>query len=131
MKRAKPSKISGSRRKRWFVFLLCAFLLVVAIDALVDEPLREYIEAKVNASHVGYTTTIEAVDFKLFNFGLDVENLTIVQDAHPDPPVAQVPGIAFNVQWRALLFGRLVADLHARSPGNLRQPHPAPRGSRG
>lgn len=116
MKRARPGKISASRRKRWFVFLLCALLLVFAIDALVDEPLREYIEGKVNASLVGYTTTIQSVDFKLFNFALDVENLTIVQDAHPDPPVAQFPGIAFNVQWRALLFGRLVADCTLAAP---------------
>ena len=48
----------------------------------------------------------------------------VTQDAHPQPPVAVLPGVHVDLQWLALLRGRVVADCLLDSPAfhlDLRQ----------
>jgi hypothetical protein len=40
----------------------------------------------------------------------------MTQDARPDPPVLSVPRLDASVHWKALLFGRLVADFRVETP---------------
>lgn len=42
---------------------------------------------------------------------LDVENMMVFQDAHPDTPVAFLPRLGASIQWKELIFGRVVARL--------------------
>ena len=108
----------GARRGgKWLIAAVVVIvLLLVAIDIFVDEPLRRYMEREVNNRLKGYTLHIERLNFHVLGFGLDLINATLVQQANPDPPVADFPKIQASVQWRELLFGRLVANFHVVEP---------------
>jgi len=100
--------------RRWLLAVgaLLTLLLVASVIALffVDEPLRRYTEAKMNASLEGYTARIGRMHFNPINFSMDVRDVVIAQNEHPDPPVASIERIYASVHWRALLSGRVVGD---------------------
>jgi len=99
------------------IAILLGLALVVAIlDRTLEEPLRRAIERRMTERLVGYTARIGHVDFHPLGFGLDVEKLVITQNAHPSPPVLLIPKLAASVQWKALLFARLVADFKLENP---------------
>ena len=79
--------------------------------AFLDEPLRRYTEAKMNARLQGYSVSIGKLHFSPVNFSLDLRNTVVVQNAHPDPPVANIERLYASVHWRALLAGRVVGDI--------------------
>jgi hypothetical protein len=114
--------------RRWLLVAgaLAALLLVASVVALffVDEPLRRYTEAKMNASLTGYTVTIRKLHWSPINFSVDLRDTVIVQDQQPDPPVANIERLYASVHWRALLSGRVVGDILIAHPVvvlNLRQ----------
>ena len=99
--------------RRWLVVgAVLGVVLAIIFGAafLIDEPLRRYTEAKVNRALKGYTAHIGTLNFHPIGLSLDVADLVVVQDAHPDPPVASIPLLSASVHWRALLHGRLVSD---------------------
>lgn len=105
------------RRWRWVAGALVLLLLVVLFRArLVDEPVRRRVEAGVNAALDGYSVRIGRLRVHPLGFGVDLFDVVIVQDAHPDPPVATLPELNASVQWRAALRGKLVADFELREP---------------
>ena len=117
-----------TRRQLLIGLATTAAVLIVVIVAYVrifiDEPLRRTVERNVNQRLKGYTASIAALHFHPLSLSLDLEDTTIVQDAHPEPPVAHIPLLHAGVHWRALLHGRLVADFLIDSPKfdiNLRQ----------
>ena len=71
--------------RRWLVACgaLIVLLLLASAVALffIDEPLRRYTEAKMNASLKGYAVTIGKLHFSPINFSMDLRNTMIVQ--HP------------------------------------------------
>ena len=97
---------------------LVVLLLVAVVVALffIDEPLRRYTEAKMNASLKGYTAHIGKMHFGPTNFSMDLRNVVIVQNEHPDPPVANFERIYASVHWKALLHGRVVGDVLIEHP---------------
>jgi Domain of Unknown Function (DUF748) len=106
--------------RRWWIWLLGAVaflaLAAVVVSSFLDEPMRRYVERQMNARLQGYTVRIGALDFHPFSFAVDLEDVNITQDAHPDPPLARVSMISASVQWRALLHARMVADLLVEQP---------------
>jgi hypothetical protein len=84
--------------------------LAIATRAL-DEPLRRTMERRLNASLTGYTATIGHAHLHVFGLGLDLNDVTVVQNALPHPPVIYVPHWTTSVQWSALLSGAFVADV--------------------
>jgi hypothetical protein len=96
--------------------LLVLLVLVVAASFLLDHPLRRRMEADLNSRLKGYSVRIGRLDFHPFGFSLDLENSTIYQNEHPDPPIATIANLTASVHWKALLFGRLVADLEVDDP---------------
>ncbi|HEY7435212.1 MAG TPA: DUF748 domain-containing protein [Methylomirabilota bacterium] len=102
-------------RRRWAVaavtLVVLAGLASAAALFFLDEPLRRYTEAKVNARLKGYTATIGVLHFSPINFSLELRDTVIVQNAHPDPPVANIERLHASVHWRALLSGRVVGDI--------------------
>ncbi len=86
-------------------------LAVVALDVLIDGPLRRRIERAMNERLEGYTVALGEADFRPWNLSLELRELSVVQDAHPEPAVALFPRVVFSVHWRSLLAGRLVSDV--------------------
>jgi hypothetical protein len=99
--------------------LLAVGLVLVAIallDVLIDGPLRRIIENRMNERLKGYSVSLRAVDFSPWALSIDLLGLTVVQDAQPEPPVAEMPAVRFNVQWSSLFRGRLVGDARLERP---------------
>ena len=105
---------------RWWSWLVGAvgLLLVAAVigSFFIEEPLRQYVERQMNARLQGYTVHIGALDIHPFSCSVDLKEVVIGQDAHPDPPIVHVPELSASVQWRALLSGQVVADVKVERP---------------
>ncbi|HKY32328.1 MAG TPA: DUF748 domain-containing protein [Candidatus Polarisedimenticolia bacterium] len=100
-----------------------AAALAVA-DVALDEPLRRRMERALDQSLTGYSAQLDRLDLHVWGGSLDLYGLTISQDAHPDPPIGEFPRLTASVQWRALLRGRVVADVELERPAlmvDLRQ----------
>jgi len=105
------------RRGRWILGGLALLIaLVVVASFLVDEPLRRLIEDRMNASLKGYTARIDRLNFHPIGASITLHNLVMIQDAHPDPPVLLIERLDASVQWKALVFGRVVADFRIERP---------------
>src|SRR5688572_16738640 len=99
------------RRALWVVGGLAAIvLLLIVASFFIDEPLRRSMEREVNNRLDGYSARITKLDFHPIGFSIDLEDVIVTQNAHPDPPVARIPKLSASVEWRALLRLRLVAD---------------------
>jgi hypothetical protein len=101
----------------WVLVVLAVLLFGLVVAAyFMDEPLRRQTEAKVNAALKGYTVRIGRLDFHPIGFSLDLEDVIVSQNAAPDPPIARIPNLTASVEWRALLFGHVVADFRFDDP---------------
>ena len=113
-------RLGRTTARRWLVAVaaLLVLLVVASVVALffIDEPLRRYTEAKMNASLTGYTARIGKLHFGPTNFSMDLHDVVIFQNEHPDPPVANFQRIYASVHWRALLHGRIVGDVLIEHP---------------
>lgn len=96
------------------ILLLLAIAFIAAF--FIDEPLRRRMEARLNSTLQGYTVRIGRLDFHPIGLSLDLEEATIFQNDNPEPPVAHIPKLSASVHWRAILFGRVVADFEIDSP---------------
>ncbi|MEX0803498.1 MAG: DUF748 domain-containing protein [Candidatus Binatia bacterium] len=114
--------------KKALVWLAAVFgllvVLLVSAAFFIDDPLRRRTEDRINGALKGYTVRIGKLDFHPLGFSLDLEDSVIIQDAEPEPPIAQIPNLTASVNWKALLFGRVVADFEINNPKvflNLKQ----------
>jgi hypothetical protein len=119
---------TGPTGWRWLLWAAAVVLMALALGVIVpplfDERMRATIESQMNARLEGYSVTLGAADVRLFGLSIKLRDLTLRQDAYPDPPVAAVPALHTSVQWDALLRGRLVADFLFDGPAfhfNLEQ----------
>ena len=88
-----------------------AFLLFAGFALLfLDEPFRAYAERELNSRLSAYTFRIGRLDFHPIGLSLDLEDITVLQNAHPHPPLAQIAQWHASIHWRALLSGRLVSS---------------------
>jgi hypothetical protein len=105
---------SPPRRHRfwwWVLGVPLVFLLIVGFAlAFIDEPLRGYAERELNRRVEGYTFRIGALHFHPIGLSLDLENVSVVQKDHPDPPIAKLSKWHASIHWRELLSGHLVSD---------------------
>ena len=108
----------GHQRLLIFIGVPIAIIIVLAytLAFLIDEPLRRYTEEKMNRALKGYTVHIKTLDFHPHNFSIVLKGLTVIQDAHPDPPVMDIPYLHASVHWRALIHGRVVGDMFINRP---------------
>ncbi|HUF91984.1 MAG TPA: hypothetical protein VMR23_06385, partial [Candidatus Limnocylindria bacterium] len=91
MRRRWWAGVRVGRRWQWAAGVAVSIVVVVVLlSFLVDEPLRRYIEREVNARLDGYTASIHRLDFHPIGFSWDLEEVVLVQDANPDPPVLRI-----------------------------------------
>jgi hypothetical protein len=102
------------RRRRlwwWVLGVPLVFLLIIGLTlALIDEPLRGYAERELNRRVEGYTFRIGSLDFHPIGLSIDLENVTVTQNDHPDPPIAHLTKWHASIHWRELLSGNVVSD---------------------
>ena len=107
----------SARGLAWAGLIVVVLVIAGAVaSVLIEEPLRRRIEGEMNRRLDGYTTRIGRLDFHPLGFAIDFEDLEIVQQAHPDPPVGRIARITAGVHWRALLRGAVVADFQVVKP---------------
>jgi hypothetical protein len=97
--------------------LVLLVLVVIVVPLFAARPLRAVIERQVNTRLKGYTARVGAVGlFPPWNLTLKLRDVSIVQQAHPDPPVADIDLVGFKLEWSALLHGKIVGDMLMRQP---------------
>ncbi len=100
---------------RWWVWVLAVIgflvLLVAVLSYLIQsESLRRYAEKQMNRHLKGYTVQIGRANFHPIGFSLDLNDLILIQNAHPNPPIASIGQIHASVHWHELLRGKAVGD---------------------
>ena len=99
------------RALRWLAGILVIVLVVLALAVtVIDAPLRAYAEREFNRHMQGYTLHIGALHVHPIGLSIDLENARLVQNEHPDPPVADIPKWHASLHWSALLRGQVVSD---------------------
>src|SRR5579862_721290 len=121
-----PSRhVRGSRVAGWIIGTLVVLVVGVYIASyFLDPVLRTRVEDSMNQRLVGYHTRLSHAHLQLLNGSLFLDGLVVTQNAHPSPPVADLPQMSFRIQWSELVLGRVVADVlltHPRVHINLIQ----------
>ena len=96
--------------------LLGLILLIVIASFFVDEPMRRAMEKSMNQHLTGYTARIGGLDFHLLGFSVTLHDVSIRQEAHPEPAVALIPRLRASVQWSELVKLKLVSDFQIDQP---------------
>jgi Domain of Unknown Function (DUF748) len=100
-------------RKRWWILGgIGVFILIIAVLSyfIHSDYLRRYMEQQMNHHLKGYKVTVGRAYFHPIAFSLDLKDLTLIQEAKPDPPVAYIDRLNASVHWREIIRGRLVGD---------------------
>lgn len=100
------------RRGLWIAGSLALLVIAawVAVRSL-DEPVRRYMEAEVNRRLTGYTVSIPGLRLHLLAAAIEMREATLVQNDNPDPAVLHIRRLVTSLDWRALIHGRVVADV--------------------
>jgi hypothetical protein len=111
---------AARRLPRWVLWgggiLLLLILLTILTSLFVDEPMRRSMERRMNEKLTGYTVRIPELDFRLLGLSVTLQNVTVRQDAHPEPPVIFIREWKASVHWKELLTFHLVADMEFDAP---------------
>lgn len=114
---SRAKKLSDSRVFRWGVGIPVGLALVLYIASFfLDEPLRSIMEKKINRDLKGYSVRLPGIHVQLIGLSLTLKELTVLQQAHPDPPIAYFPVLKASIHWREILSGRLVAEFMLDRP---------------
>ncbi|HIJ86797.1 MAG TPA: DUF748 domain-containing protein [Desulfuromonadales bacterium] len=118
-------KPRSSKLLRWLIGIpVVLALLLVAGSYFLDEPLRRFMEERINRNLKGYSVRLPAVHLQLIGLSLTLKGLTLIQQAHPAPAVASFPLINASIHWREIFSGKLVAEVLLNQPNiniNLKQ----------
>jgi len=98
--------------------MLAGVLLValVFVDALLAGPMRAWAERTMNANLNGYTVRIARVRPHLWRLAFELDNLVLVQNTHPEPPVAEFGALEFSLVWSELLRFKVAGTLTIQRP---------------
>lgn len=111
-----PHEPLGRRGPVWVLVAAVLALVLLFVASHFDEYLRRTLESKINQRLHGYHVSLGHAHLNPFGLALTLEQLTIRQDANPEPPVADLPRLTASVEWREILGGHLVADAVFDSP---------------
>jgi hypothetical protein len=101
----------------WTLGVAVGLLVLLFIASFfVDEPMRRAMERNINQKLTGYTVRLPRLHFQLIGLSVTLYDLTISQQANPDPPVAVIPRLHASVQWQELFTGHIVSDFRFDKP---------------
>ncbi len=86
-------------------------LLAVVVASFLDEPLRGYAERQANDKLPGYQVTIGTLDLHPLTLSVDLRDVAVRQEAHPDPVLMTIPQATLDAQFIPLLSGTIGATL--------------------
>jgi Domain of Unknown Function (DUF748) len=110
-------RLLDSRAFRWGIGIPAGLVLILySASYFFDEPLRSTMEKKMNRDLKGYSVRLPGVHIQLIGLSLTLKGLTVIQEAHPDPPVVTFPVLKASIHWREILSGRLVAEFNLDQP---------------
>lgn len=97
---------------------LAGSLVVVLwmLDALLASPMRRWAERTMNSKLNGYTVRIGRARPHIWKLAFDLDNLVLVQNSHPDPPVADFGALEFSLVFHELLRLKVAGDLTILRP---------------
>jgi uncharacterized protein DUF748 len=104
------------RMTKVLVGIAALFMLLLVAALFIDEPLRAYIEGKMNRSLKGYHVHIGALAFHPIGASIDLYEIRLERIDAPNPPIATIARWSASVHWKALLLGRLVNDQDIERP---------------
>ena len=100
--------------------LAVAVVIIVAASVIVsyalDPFVRSRIELALNHNLKGYRADLGHAHVSLWGLALALRDLTLIQDAHPSPPVGHIPLLRISIEWHTLLGGHVVADCLIANP---------------
>ncbi|HKT34892.1 MAG TPA: DUF748 domain-containing protein [Nitrospira sp.] len=109
-----------AKRRRWWlipVTVLCVLILIIVIASWVaDEPVRRYVEAEANSLVPGYHVTIGRLALHPLTLSVDLREVTVRQDIHPDPPVLSISEVTADAKLAPLFSGQLGAEVRIQTP---------------
>jgi hypothetical protein len=112
-----PRHVRGSRVAGWTIGTLAVLVVAVfAASYFLDPIVRTRVENAMNERLVGYHTSLDHAHIQLLSGTLILNGLVVKQDTHPTPPVADLPKMEFNIQWREALTGHLVGQVLLTHP---------------
>src|SRR5690348_2621668 len=108
-----------SRWLKWTAVSLAALMVVLSTAAFfADEPLRRYVERTVNEAVEGYSFQIGTLDLHPLALSMDLRDVVVQQQAHPDPPLISIHEIVIDTRFAALLKGKARGEIHFKDPIN-------------
>jgi hypothetical protein len=110
------SELLRMRAVRWIAGFGVFLGVIFAGSYLVDPYLRVRMENAMNANLHQYHTTLGHAHLQFLDGALTLSNLVVHQDAHPNPPVADIPALKVSLDWDDLFSGDLVAEVLITRP---------------
>jgi hypothetical protein len=109
--------LRANRGKTIFISLVLFLAIGLRLaDVLLAGPLRNWAERTMNSQLKGYTIHIARVTPHFWRLAFDLDSLVLVQNAYPDPPVADFRALKFSLVERELLHFKLAGDLTIEHP---------------
>ena len=93
--------------------------LIVALfvaSFFLDDIVRARTQSAMNQKLKGYHVALAHAHLQLVGGILTLNGLKVIQQAHPHPPVADVPMMRFHIQVKELFSRRVVADVLLSHP---------------
>lgn len=91
-------------------------LVLYTASYFLDEPLRRSIEKNINRDLKGYSVQLPKLHVQLLDLSLTFKEMSVLQQAHPEQPVAYFPLLKASIDWREILSGKLVAEFRLDRP---------------
>jgi len=73
-------------------------------------------ESSIKHHLKGYSVQLPGLHFRLVGLSVTLKELTVSQQAHPEPPVAEFPYLTASIHWRQGLSGKIVAEFELNRP---------------
>lgn len=110
-------RVRNFRLFRWGVGIPAGIALILFVTSFfLDEPLRRKMEKNINRDLKGYSVRLPKLHLQLLDLSLTLKEMTVLQEAHPDPPVVYFPVLRASIHWREIFSGKLVAEFRLDRP---------------